>query len=489
MTEVARHPAHRRDIGGIVDAVRQGSIAQRLGMMAGDRIVAINGRPLRDAVDYQFMAADDTLELEALRGEAPLRFVVEKHPDEDLGVEFRDAAFDGIRPCNNSCFFCFLKGNPKGMRKTLYVKDDDYRLSFFHGNFVTLTNLNEDDWARIEEQRLSPLNVSVHATDPGVRRYLLGNRHAPEIIPQLRRLAALGIEMHTQVVLCPGVNDGEVLDQTIADLAALYPAVRTISIVPVGETEFAEERIARGAHGSETRACTPPYARSVIARIAPCQARFRAALGATVVHLADELYLTAGAALPPARFYDGFTQYENGIGMMRSLLEDWRRVRRRLAHTRLNVRRVTFVTGTLAAPTLARIADDLATRAGIAVSMIAVENRFFGPRVNVAGLLVSRDIAEALRGRDLGDVCILPRYALDYTGERFLDDRTPGELQRELAVPLGFASTTSDVLRILAEPLESQKPAPAAATNGKAWVDWDLAETLGGRGLAKEVRR
>ena len=288
MTEVVRRPSTRRhNEGGVVDAVRPGSIADEAGLRAGDRVVSIGGRALNDAVDFQFLAADELIELEVVRaGEATI-FEIEKEADEDLGIGFQDAAFDGVRQCNNSCFFCFLKGNPRGMRKTLYVKDDDYRLSFFHGNFVTLTNLADADWDRLAEQRLSPLNVSVHATDIELRRYLLGNKAAPDIVEQLRRLGTIGIAANTQVVLCPGVNDGAALAQTIEDLSALYPTVQSISIVPVGATETAEDRIARGVHADEVEGITGAYARGVVEQVSAYQKRFRRETGRTLVYLAD----------------------------------------------------------------------------------------------------------------------------------------------------------------------------------------------------------
>ena len=480
MTEVRRTPSTRRpNEGGVIDAVRPDSLADEIGLRPGDRITAIGGRQLRDAVDFQFLAADEVIELEVVRGDKAEIIEIEKHPDEDFGIEFQDAAFDGVRSCNNSCFFCFLKGNPKGMRKTLYVKDDDYRLSFYHGNFVTLTNLTEDDWRRLEEQRLSPLNVSVHATEPSLRRYLLGNQSAPDISAQLRRLGDIGIEANTQVVLCPGVNDGAALDRTISDLAALYPVVQTISVVPVGATTTAEERIERQQHGAEIDGCTPEHARAVIAQAAPYQMRFRRRHGHTLLYLADEYYLAAGAEPPAASHYDGFAQYENGIGMTRSLLEDCKKTRRRLdagAIARSGVRRVTFVCATLIAPTLRRVAGELAVTTGIDIRVTAVENGYFGPRVNVSGLLTGGDLARALAGEDLGDLAVLPRYALDYTGGRFLDDVTPGELQDGLGVPLAFATTMREVAELLSQPLESQQLSGASpragATNGKSWVDY-----------------
>ncbi|HXK33347.1 MAG TPA: DUF512 domain-containing protein [Dehalococcoidia bacterium] len=494
MTEVARRPAARRpNEGGLIDRVRPGSIADEIGLRPGDRVVAIGGQPLRDAVDFQFRAADAAIEMEVVRAGEPLIVEIEKHPDEDLGVDFQDAAFDGVRTCNNACFFCFLKGNPRGMRKTLYVKDDDYRLSFFHGNFVTLTNLTEDDWRRLEEQRLSPLNVSVHATDVELRRYLLGNRTAPDICAQLRRLGEIGIEANTQVVLCPGVNDGAALDRTISDLAALYPTVRTISVVPVGATMTAEERIARGAHAAEVEGCTPAHARAVIEQVTPYQRRFRREHGRTLLYLADEYYITAGVPLPPAKHYDGFDQYENGIGMTRSLLDDWRRARRGAASPRLggqglardqvrarliapgHVRRATIACGTLIAPVMRALAEEAGAFAGVDLRVVPVENRFFGPRVNVSGLLVSSDIEHALRAAAPSDLVLLPRYSLDYTGRRFLDDRTPDDLQRALGVPIAFASAMRDVLTVLRGAVQSPVTGAelALATNGKSWVDFE----------------
>lgn len=502
MTEVVRRPSTRRpNMGGVVDAVRPRSIADQIGLRPGDRVLSIGGRALSDAVDYQFFAADDLIELEVVRGDEATIYEIEKEPDEDLGIDFQDAAFDGVRQCNNKCFFCFLKGNPKGMRKTLYVKDDDYRLSFFHGNFVTLTNLTDADWQRLEEQRLSPLNVSVHATDLDLRRYLLGNATAPDINEQLRRLGSIGIEANTQIVLCPGVNDGSALDRTIADLAALYPTVQTISVVPVGATETAEERLARGAHASETDAITAEYAQSVIDQVALYQRRFRRDHGRTLVYLADEFYIAAGVTVPSAAHYDGFPQYENGIGMTRSLIEDWRRALRsksalrlgsrglaresgRVAHdvaqpssaVRSPIRRANLACGTLIAPVLRKLAAELATHTGARIDVHPITNTFFGPRVNVSGLLTARDLEGQLAGIDLGDLLILPRYSLDYTGARFLDDTPPSALQSRLGVPIAFASTMREALQILIEGVSSDVTGAVtgATTNGKSWVDYSI---------------
>jgi len=489
VTEVRRTPSTRRpNRGGVVDAVEPGSLAEQIGLQPGDRITAIGGRELRDAVDFQFLAAEDLIEIDVVRGDESERVQIEKHPDEQLGIEFQDAAFDGVRTCNNSCFFCFLKGNPKGMRKTLYVKDDDYRLSFYHGNFVTLTNLTEDDWVRFEEQRLSPINVSVHATDPELRRYLLGNADAPDICAQLRRLGSIGIEANTQIVLCPGVNDGAALDRSVSDLAALWPTVRTISVVPVGATMTAEDRIGRGAHASEVDACTAEHARAVLEQMTPYQQRFRGAHGRGLVYAADEYYLAAGVEPPDADAYDGFEQYENGIGMTRWLLDEWAAAKRRPFDALPTVRRMTVVCASLIAPTLERIGAQLGALAGIEVRVRAIDNTFFGPRVNVSGLLVSADIQKQLKDEHLGDLVMLPRSALDYTGARFLDDGTPQALQEALAVPIAFATTMGEVLTIMRQPLESLVAGATQRSdksNGKAWVDY---AALAGGGARKAGR-
>ncbi|MGB4862400.1 MAG: PDZ domain-containing protein, partial [Tepidiformaceae bacterium] len=233
---------NRAPAPGQVSAVVPGSLAEEAGIEAGDAIVSVDGRVMRDVVDFQFYAAAHEVQVAIKKANGLDDLVLfEKEIDEDLGIEFERATWDEVTLCNNNCFFCFLKGLPKGMRKTLYMKDDDYRLSFLHGNFVTLTNLTEEDWERLDEQRLSPLNVSVHATETGLRRHMLSNRTAPDVIEQLKRLGTLGLRAHTQIVLCPGVNDGDNLARSIRDLGELYPTVQTISVVPVGASPKLEE--------------------------------------------------------------------------------------------------------------------------------------------------------------------------------------------------------------------------------------------------------
>lgn len=460
--------------GGVVDAVQAGSLADEAGLQPGMRVLAADGRPLRDVIDYQFYTAEPVVTLLVQHedgGEHAYRF--EKHPDENLGLEFAEATWDGVRICANTCFFCFLKGLPKGLRRTLYIKDDDYRLSFLHGNFVTLTNLAEGDWQRLAEQRLSPLNVSVHATEPALRRRMLGYDAAPDVVEQLRRLGSLGIRTHCQVVLCPGVNDGAALERTVRDLAALYPTVQTVSIVPVGATVQYEERMAAVGKGDGMGACSPAYARALVRQVAPWQRALRAEHGATVAYLADEYYLIAGLPVPGAAAYDGFPQYENGIGMTRTLLDDWRRTRAALRRRGSHLPNLRLVVGcgSLAAPVLRDLFAEFTGETGIEATVYPVENVHFGARINVSGLLAGADIAAQLRDVP-GDLIVLPRPALDYFGTRFLDSQTPAEVEQAVGRPLLFASALSEVvegLEQIAQGAGHVDPARPAATNGIFW--------------------
>jgi putative radical SAM enzyme (TIGR03279 family) len=416
--------------GGQVVAVEPGSPASELDLQPGDRIVEINGQPIRDVIDFQFAAADDSLAM-IIQRSGHTR-TVEATGEQAVGVRFKDPTFDGVTWCNNKCPFCFVKMNPARARASLYIKDDDFRYSALYGNFVTLTNLTEDDWHRIEEQRLSPLYVSVHATETELRRFLLGNPTAPDVMEQLRRLSDIGISYHTQAVLCPGINDGPELDRTIEDIASLHPRALSLSLVPVGLTDV-------GKHPPYLRRHTKDEAADIVRRAYPYRRRFRRDFGNTFLYPSDELYLMGEVPVPPARHYDGYAQYQNGVGMVRSLLDDWSRMKRRRASWG-NGRTVTAVCGTLIHPFLAPM---LAEMPG--VELVPVTNRYFGPSVNVSGLLTARDILDALRGRELGEVVALPRAALDVPGTRFLDDLTPADMERELGRPVAFVETLKDL--------------------------------------------
>jgi putative radical SAM enzyme (TIGR03279 family) len=393
-----------------ITEVRAGSPAARAGVRAGDELVAIDGVPIRDGIDvaYALGALDEGDECEwglEREGQAlPVSLPCER-PDA-LGIEI---APDAVRTCPNRCVFCFIDQLPPGLRDSLYVKDEDYRLSFAFGNYVTLTNLSDDDYERIAEQRLSPLYVSVHATDDRVRRQMLGSPGAPSVLEALGRLAADGIEVHTQIVVCPGRNDGEVLEATLNDLASLGGAVRSIAIVPVGLTAH------RGGLAA-VRAVTPDGAAALVDAVERWQERFREARGRAMAYAADELYLLAGRELPPIEAYEDLPQLENGVGLLRSFEADFNDRVGWLAGKIADPVRVTVVTGTLAAPFLERVIVPALAGVGVDGRVLAVENTLMGTPVTVAGLLPGADLARAIGDAPAADLFLVPGEALNEDG-------------------------------------------------------------------------
>lgn len=415
--------------GGMISRVRPGSIADEVGLRPGDIVCSVNGLRVRDVLEFQFLTAADEVEIgvQKTSGEEWL-LELEKDFDEDIGLEFEEAIFDRLRTCRNNCVFCFVHQMPGGMRPSLNLKDDDYRLSFLHGNFITLTNLNDDDWRRILTQRLSPIHVSVHATDPELRRVLIGRAEKIPVLDQLRRLSDSGITLHTQIVLCPGLNDGHQLDRTIGDLAGL-PEVHSVAVVPVGLTKFRDRLY-------PLRPFDRPGASNLLDQIDFWQSRLRKTRKRYVVYAADEFYVLAGREVPPARFYEGYPQLENGVGLIRVFLDEWTKVEQRLPQTVAPLRRVTLITGVSAAPTLRKVIGRLSQIPGLQVDLVTAENRFFGPTVTVAGLLTGADIVDSLRGRDLGDEVLIPGICLKEGDEVTLDGISPAEMARELGVPV-----------------------------------------------------
>jgi putative radical SAM enzyme (TIGR03279 family) len=428
--------------GGLISAVRPDSIAHELSWQPGDRLLSLNGQPLHDVIDYRFYEADEEVEAVVDHGSHIRTYAISKDPDEDLGVDFADGLFDCLHTCRNQCPFCFLKGLPEGLRRTLYLRDDDYRYSFLFGNFITLTNLGEEDWRRIEEQQLSPLYVSVHATDPAVRRRMLGNPRALDVLVSLHRLAGLGIQFHTQIVLVPPYNTGETLHNTVRDLAALHPSLLSIGIVPVGLTKV----------NSDLRAVTNEEALGVVRQHLAWRRQFAAELDVGLVYLADELFLRGGSPIPGARYYEGFPQEENGIGLVRRLLDDWSRVKRRAAWSVMRPSGMTLVCGTLVEPVLRELAGQWNTLAPATLDVITIPNRLFGPSVTVSGLLSGKDVCETLVDRALGDSVVLPRAMFDAGGTLTLDDFTLPRIEKALARPVHLANCLSDVAAIARMP-------------------------------------
>jgi putative radical SAM enzyme (TIGR03279 family) len=415
----------------VVARVAARGAAERAGLRPGDRILAINGEPLRDVIDFHFQAGEERLRLGVEReGRAHTLHLVRRRAG--LGLELEAPRPAEIATCANKCVFCFIHQLPKGMRKSLYVKDDDFRLSFLHGNYITLTDLEEAE--RIEAQRLSPLYVSVHATDPDLRHVLLGQpRVRRELLPVMERLAKAGIAMHAQIVLCPGRNDGAQLERTVHELARLHPAVPTVAVVPVGLTRH-RERL------PDLRAVTLEEAAVLVRTIEEWQGAFQAALGTRFVWAADELYLKSGLPLPPARAYEGFAVAEDGIGLVRRFEDAFARAIARPPAPLGRPRRVTVITGQMFALRMRGLLDHLRVD-GLTVSLAPIANDFFGRGIGVAGLLTGRDIqiqlAQAACGTGgLGDEVLLPAVTLRDGAGVFLDDLTPADLADALGAPV-----------------------------------------------------
>jgi putative radical SAM enzyme (TIGR03279 family) len=421
-----------------VAAVAPRTPAAGAGLARGDRIVAVNGHPLRDAIDFQFHAGDERLELTVERDGVTLTRRLRRHGP-GLGLELAPPPPGDIATCANKCVFCFIHQLPKGMRKSLYVKDDDFRLSFLHGNYITLSDLDEASFERIIEQRLSPLYISVHATDAELRYALLGRpRHSAEILPRLERLAKAGIRMHAQIVLCPDLNDGTHLERTVGELAPLHPHVATTAIVPVGLTRHRERLPA-------LRSLTPDEARALVTTADRWQRRWLAQLGSRFVFLADEIYLLAGLPLPPAAAYEGFAIAEDGIGLVRRFEDGFHRsIARRTRVERADA--LTVVTGTLFAPRLRELLADAGFDPAT-IRVAAVPNDFFGPAIGVAGLLTGRDIQRHLAVQpDLGRAVLVPAVAVRDGDGIFLDDLIPADLARDLGVPVKVVQPTPSAL-------------------------------------------
>ena len=424
--------------GVVVAAVRQRTPAARAGLRSGDRIVAINGERLRDVIDFHFHAGLAEFQLSVER-EGRTRSAVLRRTGPDLGLELEAPRPGEIDTCSNKCVFCFIHQLPRGMRKSLYVKDDDFRLSFLHGNYITLTDLDEDELRRIEEQRLSPLYVSVHATDPDLRHRLLGQpRVRREILPVMERLAKAGIVMHAQIVLVPDWNDGVQLERSVRELARLHPHVATTAVVPVGLTRH-RERL------PELRTLTGAEAGLLARTIEGWQREFREALGTGFVWASDEVYLEAGRALPAAAAYEGFPVIEDGIGLVRRFSDGFASATRRLPARVARERSVTVVTGALFAPLMRGLLDRVRVR-GLRVQLAPVVNDWFGHGIGVAGLLSGQDIAAQLAGRPLGDEVLVPAVAIRDGAGVFLDDLSPADLGASLGVPVRPVETTPSAL-------------------------------------------
>ena len=422
---------------GLISSVKHGSLAEAAGIKAGESLLTVNGSSLRDIIDLSFLLADEQVVLKLAAADGTEREItIDKRIDEDLGLEFESAVFDKVTTCYNKCVFCFVDQMIPGMRKGLYVRDDDYRLSFLYGNFITLTNMKDEDFNRIIRTHMSPLYVSVHATDQEVRCKMMNNRFAGELMDKLKRLFDAGITVHTQIVCCPGYNDGDVLKRTYADLRALAPMVETMAVVPVGLTK-------NRAHLTPLRLFTPEEAREIVTTVTEWQQECRQSLGKSFVYLGDEFYILAGMPLPQADWYDGFPQLENGIGLSRNFLEEWQEANK-IAPVKGEVNSVIPV-GTSAYKVLQPLIEDFNAKTGMQHKLIGVENEFFGNTVNVTGLLCGNDILNAVKG---AQSIILPEVVLN-SDDLFLDDMSYAEFCKAAGAPVHRAATAGDLYKLL----------------------------------------
>jgi len=418
--------------GLLIEGVAPGSIADEFELEAGDRLLAVNGHRLRDLIDYSYYTStEEELLLEIARTDGETwELEVEREQGEPLGLTFAPTVPAG---CRNNCIFCFVHQLPRGLRKPLYVKDEDYRLSFLNGNYVTLANLRPAELQRIIEQRLSPLYISVHATNPELRQQLLGKQGIPPILEQLRVLAAARITLHTQVVLCPGINDGPELERTVADLAALYPAVQSLAIVPLGLTRH-RQKLPR------LQAVDQQYAKAFITEWWPRTRALKKSLGEPFLFLADEFYLKAGLPFPPLREYGDLPQIENGVGMVPLFLREAAKTLRSARH--LGDFQATVITGVSSFPFVGEFLENLGKKTGLTLVPIAVENRLFGESVTVSGLVSGNDIVATLSGVEVGRALLVPNVMLKEGEGLFLDDLPLEELGRKLHCKVMTFDTT-----------------------------------------------
>ncbi len=421
--------------------VAPGSIAEELELSPGDVILEINGQPLEDIFDYHYMVEDEYLVMlvEKPDGEQ-WELEIEKDEDEDLGITFENGLMDDYRSCSNKCIFCFIDQMPPGMRDTLYFKDDDSRLSFLQGNYVTLTNMKQKDIDRIIRYRLDPINISVQTTNPDLRCMMLHNRFAGDALKKIDTLYEAGIRMNGQIVLCKGVNDGEELSRSIRDLMKYQPYMESVSVVPVGLSKYRE-----GLYPLEP--FTKEDACQVLDLIHGYQKQSMELQGTHFIHASDEWYLLAERPLPPEDNYDGYIQLENGVGMLRLLWEEFNQALDEAAGDAARERIVSIATGQLAAPMIEKLMTLLQEKyPKVTVHIYAIRNDFFGERITVSGLLTGQDLAAQLTGKELGEQLLLPCNVVRSKEQDFLDDMTVAQLEKTLQVPIDIVKSSGAAL-------------------------------------------
>lgn len=422
----------------VITAVEPGSIAEECGLEPGDRIARINGNEIEDIFDYQYYIQEDFLEVQVLtKDDEECTLEIEKEEDEDLGIEFESSLMDEYHSCCNKCVFCFIDQMPPGMRETLYFKDDDSRLSFLQGNYITLTNMKDKDVDRIIRYHLAPINISVHTTNPELRCQMLHNRFAGDVLQKIKRLSDAGIPMNSQIVLCKGINDGEELDRTIRELGEFLPYMESLSVVPVGLTKFRDNL-------PKLDPFTKEDALKVLEQIQGWQKHFKEKYNTSFVHASDEWFILAENDFPPEEYYEGYGQLENGVGMMRLLITE---VENRLAELEgdSRERKVSIATAKLAYPTIVKLAQEVQDKyPNIQIQVYCITNHFFGEKITVTGLLTGQDIIAQLKNRDLGEELFLPSNVLKADEDIFLDDISLKELSDSLQVPVNIIQSEGE---------------------------------------------
>ena len=430
-----------------IESIEANSIAQDIGFESGDSIISINGKKPRDLIDYQILISEEILDISVLDKNHKVHNIsIEKDQDVNLGINFKDALFDSIKQCNNKCPFCFIDQQPSGKRKSLYVKDDDYRLSFLYGSYLTLTNLKKEDWERISRQKLSPLFISVHATDPNTREKLLKNQKAGVILDQISWFERNSIQIHAQIVVCPGINDGKILEKSIFELAAFYKktsqTVLSVAIVPVGLTKFRPEN--DGLKSIDSR-----YAKETIKQVERIQATLQMSIGTRFCWLADEWYLIAGTNLPSYKTYENMPQESNGVGSIRSFLKTLNEKTKNLPQKVKNPKTVSWIVGKLVYEALIPTVEKLNLIDGLTVNLYGLPSIYWGQDQVVTGLLTGEDLIYGLKNKDLGEAIFIPSIMLKINTDLFLDDKKIQEVENQLNTKIHVLDDSNDIISTL----------------------------------------
>jgi len=428
-------------MSAVISNIIEGSIADDLKLNIGDEILTINGNHINDIVDYRYNINDEYIEITVRSDNETLIFEIEKDYDDDLGIEFEDIIFDKLKTCGANCIFCFEKQLPKTMRKTLFLRDDDYRLSFLNGNYITMANLTQEDIKRIITQRLSPLYVSIHTVDDNLREKIIGRKFKP-VLETINKLTSHGIQLHTQVVACPGINDSEELINTIDTLSKYYPNILSLAVVPVGLTRYRENL-------PKITPYTKKTAQKVLDIITEKQKNLKKKLGTNFVWASDEFYIKAKRELPANHHYEDYSQIENGIGLVRDFLTDAKKIIKRINNRYIKTKKsFTLITGVSFYPYLKEIISGI-TNDQITFNLIPIKNDFFGHTVTVTGLICGQDIINQLKDKEIGDYLVIPEVCL-LEDELFLDDLTVSDIEYALNTKVIIGKPyLSDTFKIL----------------------------------------